>query len=79
MGLRASWLPSFQAIINLEINAVIFFHSAKKFNQLTTRRIVMEKQKLQKSALGMVETVGLVASIEAADAMTKVANVSIAC
>jgi ethanolamine utilization protein EutM len=39
----------------------------------------MEKQKLQKSALGMVETVGLVASVEAADAMTKVANVSIAC
>lgn len=39
----------------------------------------MEKQHLQKTALGMVETVGLVASIEAADAMTKVANVSITC
>jgi ethanolamine utilization protein EutM len=39
----------------------------------------MEKQKLQKTALGMVETVGLVASVEAADAMTKVANVSITC
>jgi ethanolamine utilization protein EutM len=39
----------------------------------------MEKQQLQKTALGMVETVGLVASIEAADAMTKVANVSITC
>ena len=39
----------------------------------------MEKQKLQKTALGMVETIGLVASIEAADAMTKVANVSITC
>jgi ethanolamine utilization protein EutM len=39
----------------------------------------MEKQHLQKTALGMVETVGLVASIEAADAMAKVANVSIAC
>jgi len=37
----------------------------------------MEKQHLQKTALGMVETVGLVPSIEAADAMTKVANVSI--
>ena len=36
----------------------------------------MEKQPLQKTALGMVETVGLVASIEAADAMTKVANVN---
>ena len=39
----------------------------------------MEKQKLQKTALGMVETIGLIASVEAADAMTKVANVSITC
>ena len=39
----------------------------------------MEKQQLQKTALGMVETVGLVASIEAADAMAKVANVTITC
>ena len=39
----------------------------------------MENQKLQKTALGMVETVGLVASVEAADAMAKVANVSITC
>ena len=39
----------------------------------------MEKIQLQKTALGMVETVGLVASIEAADAMVKVANVSITC
>jgi ethanolamine utilization protein EutM len=39
----------------------------------------MEKMQLQKTALGMVETVGLVASIEAADAMTKVAKVSITC
>ena len=39
----------------------------------------MENQKLQKTALGMVETVGLIASIEAADAMAKVANVSISC
>jgi ethanolamine utilization protein EutM len=39
----------------------------------------MEKQTPQKTALGMVETVGLIASVEAADAMTKVANVSITC
>ena len=39
----------------------------------------MEKQQFQKTALGMVETVGLVASIEAADAMAKVANVTITC
>jgi ethanolamine utilization protein EutM len=39
----------------------------------------MEKQKMQKTALGMVETIGLVASIEAADAMAKVADVSVSC
>ncbi len=39
----------------------------------------MEKMQLQKTALGMVETIGLIASIEAADAMAKVANVSITC
>ena len=39
----------------------------------------MENQRVQKTALGMVETVGLVVSIEAADAMAKVANVSISC
>ena len=39
----------------------------------------MEKLHLQKTALGLVETIGLIASIEAADAMAKVANVSITC
>ena len=34
---------------------------------------------LQMTALGMVETRGLVASIEAADAMTKVAHVRLVC
>lgn len=35
--------------------------------------------RLQNTALGMVETKGLVASIEAADAMSKVANVQLVC
>lgn len=35
----------------------------------------MAQTKVQMTALGMVETKGLVASIEAADAMTKVAHV----
>lgn len=39
----------------------------------------MEKQNSKTAALGMVETIGLVASIEAADAMAKVANVRILC
>jgi ethanolamine utilization protein EutM len=34
---------------------------------------------IQKTALGMVETVGLVASIEALDAMSKVSDVSFSC
>jgi microcompartment protein CcmL/EutN len=39
----------------------------------------MKKLNFQTTALGMVETIGLVASIEAADAMAKVANVNITC
>lgn len=39
----------------------------------------MEKQHVQMTALGMVETIGLVASIEAADAMAKVARVGVIC
>ena len=37
----------------------------------------MEKQ-MEKQALGMVETRGLIAAIEAADAMVKAANVTLA-
>ena len=36
----------------------------------------MQKSHIQKTALGMVETLGLVASIEAVDAMSKVADVT---
>lgn len=39
----------------------------------------MTTTRLQTTALGMVETKGLVASIEAADAMSKVAYVNILC
>ncbi len=39
----------------------------------------MATSRLQTTALGMVETKGLVASIEAADAMTKVAHVRLIC
>jgi microcompartment protein CcmL/EutN len=39
----------------------------------------MEKQHVKMTAPGMVETIGLVASIEAVDAMAKVAHVRIAC
>ena len=37
----------------------------------------MEENKVEKQALGLVETKGLVGAIEAADAMVKAANVSL--
>ena len=43
----------------------------------TTKQTVMEEKKMALEALGMVETRGLVASIEAADAMVKAANVEL--
>ena len=41
------------------------------------QKIVKEEKKMALEALGMVETRGLVASIEAADAMVKAANVEL--
>lgn len=43
----------------------------------TAKNIVKEDIKMTQEALGMVETRGLVAAIEAADAMCKAANVSL--
>ena len=42
---------------------------------ITTKSIVKEEKVMAQEALGMVETRGLVAAIEAADAMLKAANV----
>lgn len=39
--------------------------------------IIKEEKKMEQQALGMVETRGLVAAIEAADAMVKAANVTL--
>lgn len=50
----------------------------QKINQNKTAEITAnpkEEKKMSQEALGMVETRGLVASIEAADAMLKAANV----
>ena len=49
----------------------------KETNTKTTQTTVMEEKKMALEALGMVETRGLVASIEAADAMVKAANVEL--
>ena len=45
--------------------------------QPATTTPVMKKEKTNMEALGMVETRGLVAAIEAADAMVKAANVTL--
>ncbi len=45
-------------------------------NKITTNKIKEEKRMAQE-ALGMIETRGLVAAIEAADAMVKAANVEL--
>lgn len=43
----------------------------------TAPAIIKEEYKMEQQALGMVETRGLVAAIEAADAMVKAANVTL--
>ncbi len=45
--------------------------------EIKTVKTVKEEKKMAKEALGMIETRGLVAAIEAADAMVKAANVEL--
>ncbi len=47
----------------------------KNNNKVVESKINKEERKMSQEALGMVETRGLVAAIEAADAMLKAANV----
>jgi len=49
--------------------------TAKSNSNNNTNQIKVEERKMTQEALGMVETRGLVAAIEAADAMLKAANV----
>ena len=48
-----------------------------KATAVAEEKIVTEEKKMAYEALGMVETRGLVAAIEAADAMVKAANVEL--
>ena len=48
-----------------------------KATSVVEEKIVTEEKKMAFEALGMVETRGLVAAIEAADAMVKAANVDL--
>jgi ethanolamine utilization protein EutM len=49
----------------------------KKSTKKNNIEIIKEEYKMEHQALGMVETRGLVAAIEAADAMVKAANVTL--
>ncbi len=51
--------------------------TANKTNNKETANPIKEEKKMAQEALGMVETRGLVAAIEAADAMLKAANVTL--
>ena len=50
-------------------------HSAR--TKTETKAVIKEEKKMAQEALGMIETRGLVAAIEAADAMLKAANVEL--
>lgn len=58
-------------VSNEEINTTNKTNSEKNAN------VIKEEKKMAQEALGMVETRGLVAAIEAADAMLKAANVTL--
>ncbi len=47
----------------------------KEVKEVTKTNVIKEEKKMSQEALGMIETRGLVAAIEAADAMLKAANV----
>ena len=49
--------------------------SVSKTQPVKEQVIIKEEKRMELQALGMIETRGLVASIEAADAMLKAANV----
>ncbi len=51
--------------------------STKPIKKETVKTTVKEEKRMAQEALGMVETRGLVAAIEAADAMLKAANVTL--
>ena len=51
--------------------------TATKAAEAAEVKVVTEEKKMALEALGMVETRGLVAAIEAADAMVKAANVEL--
>ena len=64
-----------QEIKNEVVKKPIQKSNMKKYEESNKERIIKEDIKMEQQSLGMVETRGLVAAIEAADAMVKAANV----
>ncbi len=64
-----------QKKVNSKVSAVK--ETAAEEVNLKSVKAVKEEKKMAQEALGMVETRGLVAAIEAADAMLKAANVTL--
>jgi ethanolamine utilization microcompartment shell protein EutS len=58
-----------------EIMEQVIYNEVKPIEN--TQKNIMEDKKMAQEALGMIETRGLVAAIEAADAMLKAANVTL--
>ena len=51
--------------------------AVKASEEIKPVKVIKEEKKMSQEALGMIETRGLVAAIEAADAMVKAANVQL--
>jgi hypothetical protein len=62
---------------SIEVVKDIIVNEVKPNKKEVTQKNIMEDKKMAQEALGMVETRGLVAAIEAADAMLKAANVTL--
>ena len=60
-----------------KVEEVVTNESSNEIKQTKTKQVNKEETKMALEALGMVETRGLVAAIEAADAMVKAANVTL--
>ena len=58
-------------------NKAVEIETKKVINETKNTQIIKEEKKMSHEALGMIETRGLVAAIEAADAMVKAANVEL--
>ena len=62
---------------NIVSSNIVEKHIAADTQSVVEKPIIKEERKMEQQALGMIETRGLIAAIEAADAMVKAANVTL--